>query len=549
MIYKCKMCGGNLSIDDNSNVAICEYCGTKQTFPRVDSERVANIYDRANFLRRSNDFDRASGLYEQILSENKEDAEAYWSLVLCRYGIEYVEDPASKKRIPTINRVQYESILNDENYKNALKYAEEDARALYKEEAEYIDGVQKEILNISSKEEPYDIFICYKETDSHGRRTVDSVLAQDIYKNLTEEGYKVFFSRITLEDKLGVAYEPYIFAALNSAKVMLVIGTNKENINSVWVKNEWSRYLSLISKDRSKNLIPLYKDMNPYDLPEEFSYLQGQDMSKIGFMQDLIRGIGKITNKTKTTKPIIQTNVQSDEKPLVKRMFIFLEDGDFSSADQYAEKILDLNPECAEAYLGKLMADLRIKETSDFENCLEEFNDNQNYLKIMRYGSDELKLQLSKINSEISTKKEERKLYLSYEYSARCMGVATSEDDYLECAERFKKIIDYKDSEELMNLCIDKAKEAKNDSIYEEATRLTEGLVDIEGIELAIEKYESIIGWKDADKKLELCYKAIEEYKAEQREEQSKIALIIVMVVAIIILLVVLYEFIYANII
>jgi len=69
-----------------------------------------------------------------------------------------------------------------------------------------------------------------------GRRTPDSVLANDLYHELTQEGYKVFFSRITLEDKLGYEYEPYIFAALNSAKVMVVLGTRSEYFESAWVK-------------------------------------------------------------------------------------------------------------------------------------------------------------------------------------------------------------------------------------------------------------------------------------------------------------------------
>lgn len=34
-------------------------------------------------------------------------------------------------------------------------------------------------------------------------------------------------------------------------------------------------------------LIPGYRDMDAYDLPEEFSHLQVQDMSKLGFMQDI----------------------------------------------------------------------------------------------------------------------------------------------------------------------------------------------------------------------------------------------------------------------
>ena len=65
-----------------------------------------------------------------------------------------------------------------------------------------------------------------KETDENGDRTIDSVMAQNVYDALTTKGYRVFFSRITLEDKLGQEYEPYIFAALNSAKIMLAFGTN-----------------------------------------------------------------------------------------------------------------------------------------------------------------------------------------------------------------------------------------------------------------------------------------------------------------------------------
>ncbi len=82
------------------------------------------------------------------------------------------------------------------------------------------------------------MFICYKESDANGRRTPDSVLANDLYHQLTQEGFKVFFARITLEDKHGSAYEPYIFAALNSAKVMVVLGTRPEYLTAVWVKNE-----------------------------------------------------------------------------------------------------------------------------------------------------------------------------------------------------------------------------------------------------------------------------------------------------------------------
>ena len=194
-IFKCKMCGGALEIKNNETVAICEYCGTQQTLPRLDDDKKANLYDRANHFRRNNDFDKAMSIYEQILNEDNTDAEAYWSLVLCRYGIEYVEDPATHKRIPTVNRAQFTSIYMDEDYKSALQYADGYQKTIYEEEAKAIDEIQKGILEISSKEEPFDVFICYKETDASGRRTQDSVLANDLYHQLTQEGFKVFFSR------------------------------------------------------------------------------------------------------------------------------------------------------------------------------------------------------------------------------------------------------------------------------------------------------------------------------------------------------------------
>lgn len=353
-IFKCKMCDGELQINPGESVAVCDYCATTQTLPKLDDDRRANLYDRANHFRRNNDFDKAAGIYEQILNEDKTDAEAYWSLVLCRYGIEYVEDPATHKRVPTVNRAQYTSIFDDEDYKAAIQYADAAQRVVYETEAKAINEIQKGILEISQKEEPFDVFICYKETDANGRRTPDSVLATDLYHQLTQEGFKVFFSRITLEDKLGIAYEPYIFAALNSAKVMVVLGTKPEYFNAVWVKNEWSRYLALIRGGAKKVMIPAYRDMDPHDLPEEFSHLQAQDMSKLGFMQDLIRGIKKLTE---TDRPAAKETVVVQESaantaPLLKRAFIFLEDGDWSSADEYCEKVLDLDPENAQAYLG-----------------------------------------------------------------------------------------------------------------------------------------------------------------------------------------------------
>ncbi len=432
-IFKCKMCGGALEINNNETVAVCEYCGTKQTLPKLDDEKRAQLYDRANHFRRANEFDKAMGIYEMILSEEKTDSEAYWGIVLCRYGIEYVEDPRTHKRIPTVNRAQFTSIFYDEDYKSAIKYADGYQKDIYEAEANTIDKIQKGILEISQKEEPFDVFICYKETDNNGNRTQDSVYAQDIYTALTKEGYKVFFSRITLEDKLGSAYEPYIFAAINSAKVMLVVGTEKDNINAVWVKNEWSRYLSLIKAGKEKTLIPVYKDISPYDMPEEFQYLQSQDIGKIGYMQDLIRGIKKIT-AVSAPKTVVTEHTEQKETlnnaMLLERAYLLLEDGDWSTANQYCDKILDTDSKNARAYLVKLLAEFKLKKETYLSDLAVDLNKYPNYTKALRFADETLGANLTKYYDAVKG---------NYEYIRKTIDSDQSELDNL--IPKHKKII------------------------------------------------------------------------------------------------------------
>ena len=367
-IIKCKMCGGDLTLTEGQSVAECEYCGSKQTVPTADNEKKLTLFARANRLRAACDFDKAAGLYEAIVAEFPEEAESYWGLVLCKYGIEYVNDPATGKKIPTCHRSSFDSVMDDGNFEQAMENADEAALRVYRQEAKQIEEIRKGILAVSSSEKPYDIFICYKETDAEGDRTVDSLLAQDIYDSLTSKGYRVFFSRITLEDKLGQAYEPYIFAALNSAKIMLAVGTCYEHYNAVWVKNEWSRYLKIIAQDKNKYLIPCYKGLDAYDMPKEFAHLQGQDMGKVGAIADLLRGIEKLMPKQESNTTVIQERVvvggsggSNKIASLLDRGNMALEDGDWAKADSFFEDVLNNDSKNAQAYIGKTLAQERCR--------------------------------------------------------------------------------------------------------------------------------------------------------------------------------------------
>lgn len=327
-ILKCKICGGDLNIHEGSVICRCEYCGTAQTIPISGNEKKINLYNRANRLRMNAEFDKASAVYTSILAESPREAEAYWGLCLCKYGIEYVDDPQTAEKVPTCHRTLLTSILDDDDYLHAVEYADPSARSLYKTEARRIDELQQRILHIVKNEAPYDVFICYKETDDNGDRTEDSVIAHDIYDALTNRGLKVFFARITLEDKIGQEYEPYIYAALQSARVMLLVCTSFDNLDAAWVKNEWSRFLDLMKTDRSKILAPCYKGFEIEEMPRSLQRLQCQDLSKLGWIQDLTRGVMKIcrngtpkdisesVNEKKSVQPRDEKN---EQRTAVKR--------------------------------------------------------------------------------------------------------------------------------------------------------------------------------------------------------------------------------------
>jgi len=535
------MCGGDLEVNEGVTIAECEYCGTKQTVPKAMDENLQNLFNRANILRIKSEFDKAEKLYEKIIQVDSTQPEAYWGIILCKYGIEYVDDPTTFKKVPTCHRASFDSIIADDDYKSALENADMSQRAIYEEQAKEIDRIQKEILALAQKEENYDVFICYKETDADGKRTHDSVIANDIYYQLTQEGFKVFYAAITLEGKLGTSYEPIIFAALNSAKVMLSIGTRPEYFNAVWVKNEWSRFLKIIKKDRSKLLIPCYRDMDAYELPEEFTHLQAQDMSKIGFINDLVRGIKKVIRKnepkqtTVVTESVV-TTANVNVAPLLRRAFLFLEDGYWERADNFCEQVLNQDPENAQAYLAKLMIELRVRKQDELKDCPEPFNSSNSYRKAFRFADDNLKATLIGYIEYINNRNENERLDSIYNKAKMLMSAGISESNYKEAAQLFESISEYLDSEYLVHTCYEKAEEARKDFVLAEGKAKMTG-EDVLNYVSAIKLFESIPGWKDADEQVDICKQRIKELEIEQEEKErqdkrdKKFAIIVISIV------------------
>lgn len=528
-VFKCKMCGGELDLSlANGNIVECAYCTTTQTIPSQNDEKLGNLFNQAHRLRNSNDFDAAMNAFRSIIVEFPQEAEAYWGLCLCEYGIEYVKDPLTEKRIPTCHRTSFESIFDSENYKKAIEYADVVAREQYKTEAAEIDRLQKAILNIVNREEPFDVFISYKDTiDGTKDRTKDSVIAERIYHALTEKGYKVFFSRITLESKLGQEYEPYIFSALYKSKVMLVVGTCRENFEAVWVKNEWSRFLDMMKTQRDKSIFACYQDIDPKDLPNALKSLQGQDMSKWGAVEDIVRGISKIiplqTAAAAPVQQVVQRVGGANTENLLKRGYMALQSSDWEGAGKFFERVLDEDAECSGAYLGKLLAEYRLTGKDNLGFCAENYTSSANFKQAYRFANPAEKNEINDLvyTSASATMAKGVPLKTKQNGVIKFEAIADYRDSreqaktlrYAIAVEQFtigdpqnirsaisgwEKIRDYKDSEDWMK-----------DATYTLAMlHMNKG--DQQSLQEAIKTFEGITDWKDSAQKMDECMRKIE---------------------------------------
>ncbi|MBO5224407.1 MAG: leucine-rich repeat protein [Clostridia bacterium] len=455
MSFYCKNCGTELNVD-GQKIAVCDFCGMEQTLPTADDPKKLELFAKANEYRIASRFDLAKKQYESIIAQYPDDNEAYWCKLLCTYGIEYVEDDLTEKKIPTCHRTVTESIFDNSEYKLIMSRATAEEKAIYESEAKEIDRIQKEILAKADKEEPYDIFICYKESENDSKkRTVDAQYATKIYTYFTEHGYKVFFSRITLKNKLGSEYEPVIYSALKSAKVMLHVTTSIEHTNAPWVRNEWSRFLEFMNSDVTKTILPCIAQMGPYELPEELSKFQVADMTDLDFLENLARQIDNKFGKFDTVSTTrVEENVTNSVENVglnmaqlyLNRIEVFLEENEWDKVNEYAEKILDINPKSCQAYLLKLFAEYEVKSITDLAEC-EDILTNNNFLKAKKYADKDSVAQIKVVEDKVQELQNEKNYNLALTLFRFDL---IKEENYKNLKECLIKLGNYKDAKQLL---------------------------------------------------------------------------------------------------
>ena len=422
---KCKMCGSNLEIEDSITVCKCEKCGTSQTVPDIEDDKELKLFERAGRLRFNCDFDKAAGIYNTITDSYPEEAEGYWGLILCKYGIEYADD-ASGKKVPVCHRTSYDSIMDDEDFELVMENSNSESRAIYREEAKIIEETRKEYIRIAESEQPYDIYISYRAQDDNGDKTPVSEIAGHLYNKLTSAGYRVFLSEAALKGKKRSDCEPYIYSALNSANVMLALGTSYDDYNDVWVKNEWNRYLEIAEKNKNKYLIPCYKDVDEYDIPKEFAGLKVCQLGNDDTFNNIMAEIANVVKPESVNQPAPEPEkaepaeeIELEEIEIIEPVninklldegFSAISDKNWKKANKLFFQVLDEEPDNSKAYWGQLLVQQECTNAREMADNL--------YLQVIGNTSDNTyELEIRDRRQEIKDKYPVANLFSEEEYA------------------------------------------------------------------------------------------------------------------------------------
>jgi len=431
----CQFCGHEFIVAESvCNPKLLErthndLCVLKETTDREIRYRIESLkklYLQATGLQAAREFSLAEGKYLDLLVKGDNDintTNVYWQLLMCHYGIEYQEDEGAY--IPIILRPDLTPMENLYAYKNLIhSFKTEQDQQLYTDRLEKIESSLQRYREASSTKEwgDFDVFISVKQND-HGNPTTDQGIGRDLYdrlvkddKALAAKNLKVFNSRKT-QLPSGRFYEPYIMAALMSAKVLIIVGSKAEYLTSQWVKNEWSRFMYLQNQDIEKNgktdrimLCYLTGGMRTDDLPKELRLIQAIEESP--YSGDRFREV------IEEAFPVDKSGAVEDINPSVsatsietalERAFLDIEYGLFEKAEKRLDNVLEVSPKNAKAWLGKLMVDLKVRDRADLGKQEESFENNRCCSIVLRYGDPDIQKTIKEALAEIHANSCERK--------------------------------------------------------------------------------------------------------------------------------------------
>lgn len=151
----------------------------------------------------------------------------------------------------------------------------------------------------------YDVFISFKNSGKDGKATPDATAARGVYNALKGAGMKVFFSEESLAEVGKGQFGKSIETALESARVLILVASCREHIESPWVETEWDSFLQTVRSGHKEGELFIFNcgDLKPADLP---LFLRRQQMFAQNSMDKLLQFVASAVPTLPTLGDFIQ---------------------------------------------------------------------------------------------------------------------------------------------------------------------------------------------------------------------------------------------------
>jgi len=154
----------------------------------------------------------------------------------------------------------------------------------------------------------YDVFISFKNSGKDGKATPDAQAARSVYEALKAEKIKAFFSEESLAEVGKGQFGKSIETALESSKVLILVASSREHIESPWVEAEWDSFLQTVRSGHKEGELFIFNcgNLNPGELP---LFLRRQQMFAKDSMSKLVQFVASAVPNEPTLKDFVHVSL------------------------------------------------------------------------------------------------------------------------------------------------------------------------------------------------------------------------------------------------
>ena len=300
----------------------------------------------------------------------------------------------------------------------------------------------------------------------------DFELARHIYDYLSRKGYRVFMTGKNLKNSRRQDAIPMLQTAIESAKILVLVGTSREYIDDASVESEWMRYFIVNRGVKNKGFAPCYYEMDPKDLPQEMLKSSPIDMSVEGYEEEILKRVAYYTSGSASGSASEATPAPKPAQPVQETPAAEEENVSAASANEP-----EAAPEQEEAGFGGMGFD---EEELGFDI-----------------------LEATKIYDDAFAKEKKAR----FDYELKQIGDA------------YASIKGFRDSQARAQECYKRAEEIRQEALYQEALRSFHKCKDHVDYLRTRLLFETISGYKDADGRARECAILAKRVKKQQQQE------------------------------